>query len=40
MTTFTTEDREKAQAREKYGIVHNDGPVMELTTMKIGRAHV
>jgi hypothetical protein len=33
MTTFTTEDRENAQSREKYGIVHNDYPVMELTTM-------
>jgi hypothetical protein len=33
MTTFTTEDREKAQAKEKYGIVHTDGPVMELTLM-------
>jgi hypothetical protein len=33
MTTFTTEDREQAQAKEKYGIVHTDGPVMELTLM-------
>ena len=33
MTTFTTEDREQAQAKEKYGIVHTEGPVMELTLM-------
>jgi hypothetical protein len=33
MTTFTTEDREKAQVKQKYGIVHTEGPVMELTLM-------
>ena len=33
MTTFTTEDREQAQVKQKYGVVHTEGPVMELTTM-------